>query len=83
MDVSGERGVYEAWIREQDASWRKVAEWIGGVTPHFFWPIPFGERVGFLAVPTTANGPTGSTTRMDDFVIATSEEGLSLGSRGR
>lgn len=78
IDVSGEQGVYEAWVREKDAPWRKVAEWKGGVTPHFFWSIPPSERLGFrvLAMPTTVNGPTDSTTYMDDFVIATSEEAL-------
>lgn len=75
IDVSGEQGIYEAWIRERDKPWEKVAEWIGGVTKNFFWPIPVEERVGFrvLAIPTTVNGPEDSTTLMDDFVIATSE----------
>jgi hypothetical protein len=79
IDVSKEQGVYEAWIREEkDASWTKVAEWIGGVTKDFFWPIPAQERVGFrvLAMPTTVNGTEDSTVFMDDFAIATSEQAL-------
>lgn len=78
IDVSGEQGIYEAWIRERRAPWVKVAEWIGGVTPNFFWPIPVAERVGFkqLAIPTTVDGPDDSTTFMDDFALAGSEAGL-------
>lgn len=79
IDVSKEQGVYEAWIREdKDASWTKVAEWIGGVTKDFFWPIPAQERVGFrvLAMPTTVNGTEDSTVFIDDFAIAKSEEAL-------
>lgn len=78
FDVSGEQGVYEAWIRERGQPWKKVAEWIGGSTPNFFWPIPVQERVGFrvLALPTTVNGPDDSTTYMDDFVLAASEKDL-------
>lgn len=66
------------WIREKDQPWEKLAEWIGGVTKDFSWPIPANERVGFrvLAMPTTVNGPEDSTTYMDDFAIATSEQDL-------
>ncbi len=78
IDISQEQGIYEAWIREKDRPWEKVAEWIGGVTKDFSWPIPPEERVGFrvLAMPTTVTGPEDSTTYMDDFVMATSEEAL-------
>jgi len=78
IDVSREQGVYEAWVRERNAPWKKVAEWVGGVTPNFVWPIPETERVGFrqFAIPTTVNGPDDSTTYMDDFVIAGSEAAL-------
>lgn len=78
IDVSGEQGVYEAWIREAGCPWTKVAEWIGGVTKDFSWPIPANERVGFrvLAMPTTVNGPGDSTTYIDDFAMATSERDL-------
>lgn len=78
IDISNEQGIYQAWIRQKDQPWTKVAEWIGGVTENFFWPIPESERVGFrvLAMPTTVDGPDDSTTYIDDFVIATSEEAL-------
>lgn len=79
LDVSGQQGVYEAWIRETDgAAWTKVAEWIGGVTKDFFWPIPVQERTGFrvLAMPTTVNGTEDSTVLIDDFAIAASEQAL-------
>lgn len=79
IDVSQEQGIYEAWIRDDEQQpWTKVAEWIGGVTPDFFWSIPAEERVGFrvVAMPTTVDGPEDSTTYIDDFVIATSEQAL-------
>jgi hypothetical protein len=80
MDISGPQGVWEAWIRERGQSaWTKVADWRGGVTPNFSWPIPVEQRVGHrvLRIPTTVNGPYGdSTTYMDDFVIASAFEQL-------
>lgn len=78
VDVSHEQGVYEAWVRERGMPWTKVAEWIGGVTRGFVWSIPEEERLGFkqLAMPTTVGGPDDSTTYMDDFVLAGSEDGL-------
>ncbi len=78
IDISGEQGIYEAWIREKDQPWIKVAEWIGDITENFSWPIPENERVGFrvLAMPTTVDGPDDSTTYMDDFVITTNEKEL-------
>lgn len=78
IDISKEQGVYEAWIREKDKPWEKVAEWIGGVTKDFFWPIPAEERVGLrvLAMPTTVDGPDDSTTYMDQFVLAASVNDL-------
>jgi len=78
IDVSRQQGVYEAWVRERGLPWKKVAEWIGGVTRDFAWPILEEERLGFkqLAMPTTVSGPADSTTYMDDFVLAGSEDGL-------
>jgi hypothetical protein len=79
LDVSGEQGVYQAWVREHgEPSWTPVADWRGGVTADFDWPIPAEERRGFsmLRMPTTVNGPGDSTTWMDDFVMATSEVDL-------
>ena len=78
IDVSQEQGIYEAWLREPDQPWQKVAEWIGGVTPNFFWPVSPEERVGFrmLRMPTTVDGPRDSKSYMDDLVLATSESDL-------
>lgn len=78
LDVSGEQGIYEAWIREKEKPWRKVAEWIGGVTKNFLWPIPVEERAGFsvLAMPTTVNGPGDSITYLDDFVLSAAQKDL-------
>jgi hypothetical protein len=47
MDVSGAQGVWEAWIRESGQNWIKVADWKGGVTPNFTWPLSTAERRGF------------------------------------
>ncbi len=82
IDISQEQGLYEAWIREKGQTWTKVAEWIGGVTPNFQWPIPEKERVGQrqLKMPTTVN-KYDSKVYLDDFTMATSEkdlEGISL-----
>lgn len=78
IDTSKEQGVYEAWIREKDQPWTKVAEWIGGVTKEFLWPIPANERVGnrVLAMPTTVNGPGDNVVYIDDFTMASSEKEL-------
>jgi hypothetical protein len=80
FDLSGTQGSWEAWVRERgQTSWTKLAEWIGGVTPNFTWPLSNAERRGFqqFRMPTTVNGQDGnSTTYWDDFTIATSEADL-------
>lgn len=75
VDVSGEQGVYQAWRRVRGSStWNLIADWRGGVTPNFVWPIPLAQRRGFelLRLPTTSNGPGNSTFKLDDFVIGRS-----------
>jgi hypothetical protein len=79
IDVSGAQGVYEAWVRQRgQTTWTKLAEWVGGVTPNFQWPIPTSQRRGFglMRFPTTVNGPGNSTTYMDDFVFGRSQADL-------
>jgi hypothetical protein len=78
MDVSGPQGSYEAWLRERGQPWKKIADWRGGVTANFNWPIPAQERGGFpmASMPTTVNGPGNSTVYLDDFALATSEAAL-------
>jgi len=77
IDVSEEQGVYEAWVREKDGPWSKVAQWKGAVTRDFLWPIPAEERVGLrvLAMPTTVNA-VDSKMYLDEFVMASSERDL-------
>ncbi len=77
VDTSGAQGAYELWIREAGQPWLKLAEWIGGVTPNFEWPIPEPERVGnrVVAIPTTVN-EADSIVYLDDFAMATSEAAL-------
>ncbi len=85
FDTQSPQGTYEMWLRPLGASnWTKVAEWIGGVTPHFTWPISpqnqGGHRV--LSMPTTWGSFTNPSTNsdswvyMDDFAMAGSEEDL-------
>lgn len=77
-----DRGVFECWIRPYGGSWRKTAEWIGGVTPNFTWTgyTPGGHRS--LRMPTTIPGTAGSVNTtgsfyyLDDFAMATSEDSL-------
>jgi hypothetical protein len=79
MDVSGTQGVYEAWIKERgQSSFTKVADWRGGSTANFRWPLNSTDRTPFtmLRAPTTVNGPGDSTTYIDDFAIATSQDNL-------
>lgn len=78
IDTSGAQGVYELWVRQQGTSpWTKLAEWIGGVTSGFDWPIPADQRSGLrvLRMPTTVD-TYDSTTYMDDFIMATSVQDL-------
>lgn len=84
VDISGAQGTYEMWMRPRGtATWTKEAEWIGGVTANFDWPIPAGQRDGnkVLAMPTTVD-TVDSTTYMDDFVMATTEGDLPVYSDG-
>lgn len=77
LDISGAQGVYEAWIRERGQSaYTKVADWRGGTTPNFTWPIANRSAFSVLRAPTTVNGPTDSTTYVDDFAIATAQGNL-------
>lgn len=84
FDTSGPQGVYELWRRPQgNSTWTKLAEWIGGVTPGFDWPIPPDKRTGnnVLRMPTTVN-TYDSTTYLDDFIMATSLQDLESRSSG-
>jgi len=79
IDISGAQGVYEAWIRERGQTvWTKLADWRGGVTPNFSWPLPTSQRTGFpmMATPTTVNGPGDSIVYIDDFTLAGSSAAL-------
>ncbi|MDY6949729.1 MAG: hypothetical protein SXG53_28970 [Pseudomonadota bacterium] len=79
MDISGTQGVYEAWIKERgQSSFTKVADWRGGQTANFSWPLSSANRQPFsvLRSPTTVNGPGDSTVYIDDFAIATSADNL-------
>ncbi|MCB1824483.1 MAG: hypothetical protein KDJ54_07870 [Candidatus Competibacteraceae bacterium] len=71
------QGVWEMWIRRADSDFVKVAEWIGGVTPNFTWPII--DTTGFksLRMPTTID-TYNAWIYMDDFVIATTEADLPI-----
>jgi hypothetical protein len=78
VDTSAPQGRWEAWLRGQDeAALTKIAEWIGGVTPSFSWPLPPEQQTNLRAIriPTTVN-EFDSWMYMDDLAIATSESAL-------
>ena len=72
-------GKFEAWIRPVGGEWRKLSEWIGGVTPNFTWSgFPAGGHRGFR-MPTTigwSEASGGAYYYLDDFAMASSEESL-------
>lgn len=76
MDISGAQGVYEAWVRERGAtSWTKVADWRGGQTPNFTWPVTNRQPYNIVRIPTTVNAAD-NTVLIDDFKIAENEAAL-------
>ena len=68
------QGVSEMWIRPLGSDWRKTAEWRGGVTPNFVWPISDNGNKS-IRIPTTVAGGD-EWMYLDDFAIATSETDL-------
>jgi hypothetical protein len=78
VDTSAPQGSWEAWLRGQnEPAMTKIAEWIGGVTPSFSWPLPPEQQTNLRAIriPTTVN-EFDSWMYMDDLAIATSESAL-------
>lgn len=72
-------GVYEAWLRPYGGAWRKVSEWIGGVTPNFTWSGFGAGGHSILQIPSTIGWTTDGTNYifyMDDFAMADSESAL-------
>lgn len=85
IDTSGPTGTYEVWLRPAGASWVKVADWRGGVTPPtFVWNVEPAYRDGHVAIrmPTTIPGPGSETPSgdwwlyMQDYAMANSEAAL-------
>jgi hypothetical protein len=80
IDVSGSQGSYREWHKAVGGSFVQVANWVGGVTPGFVWPLSSlnpSRSVGqkSLKLGTTWNATDG-WIYLDDFVIATSEADL-------
>jgi PKD repeat protein len=78
FDTSGTQGIYEAWIKPLGGSWLQVADWRGGVTADFTWPLTDVGGAGghkVLRMPTTIDDYD-SWIYLDDFVMAASENGL-------
>lgn len=70
------QGVWRMWKSTDGSNFTQVANWIGGVTPNFTWPIQNsqgGHRA--LKVGTTVDNYD-SWFYLDDFVIASSEASL-------
>ena len=66
-------------IKRVEKALTPVADWRGGQTPHFSWPMTSSTAGGYsvLRAPTTVNGPGASTTYLYDFTIARSLQSLS------
>lgn len=76
IDISQAQGVYQAKMREPgQTEWTMLADWRGGVTPNFSWPIASRTGYNIVRIPTTVN-QSNNTVYIDDFVIATSEAAL-------
>lgn len=84
MDTSTDQGTFEMWLRHRDASWTKVAEWIGGQTEDFDWTLTSAGQDGHrvLRLPTTVGDGAGTGQNydywlyLDDFAIANAESHL-------
>jgi len=80
IDISGSQGSYREWHKTVGGSFVQVANWVGGVTAGFVWPLSGlnpSRSVGqkSLKLGTTWNNTDG-WLYLDDFVIATSEADL-------
>jgi hypothetical protein len=56
IDTGSAQGTFEMWAKPVASStWTKYAEWIGGVTPDFEWPLAEARRMGQQAnkIPST------------------------------
>ena len=62
------------WTKPVGGEFTKVADWIGGVTANFTWPITSSGHKA-MRWPTTVNTYDG-WMYYDDFVIATTEADL-------
>lgn len=80
LDTSNNNsGVFETWLRPYGGAWRKVSEWIGGVTPNFTWTGFGAGGHQYFRMPTTigwSDRPDGAFYYMDDFAMADSESAL-------
>ena len=80
IDLSGSQGVYQEWHKTVGGSFVQTANWVGGVTSGFVWPLSGlnpSRSVGqkSLKLGTTWNNYDG-WIYLDDFVMATSEADL-------
>lgn len=83
IDTSTVNGAFEMWLKPMKGEWKKVAEWIDGVTPNFQWRIPANQVGGHrvFRMPTTIPGGARDPlydfwVYLDDFSMATSEDAL-------
>jgi len=89
IDTSGKsplapagQGVFEVWMRGKDQPWRKTAEWLGGKTTNFTWPLlPRADEASkTFRMPTTVGGVTSRWADywiyLDDFAMAALEGDL-------
>lgn len=80
LDTSvANRGKFQVWIMPMGGEWRKVSEWIAGVTPNFTWTHAAGGHRVFRMPTTIGWSDTslgGAYYYIDDFAMANSEDSL-------
>lgn len=80
IDISGSQGIYQEWHRTVGGSFVQVADWRGGVTSNFTWPLSGMNSNRTTGQKSMKFGTTWNNTDgwiyVDDFVMATTEGDL-------
>lgn len=79
-DISGSQGVYQEWHKTVGGDFVQIADWRGGVTANFTWPLTSMAAERTTGQKSLKIGTTWNTTDgwiyLDDFVIASTEGDL-------
>ena len=80
LDISGAQGSYREWHKTIGGNFVQVANWVGGVTPNFTWPLAGINPARLQGQKSMKVGTTWQNSNgwvyLDDFVMATSEADL-------